>query len=97
MKFSESVLTKGRGAKLEVRTLESRGSYVICKYLNPETLKLADKKIKLSLKNEKGEVTEYFVIPLKDSKRSLMVTAEKEEKERKVWNEASGQEEDLWK
>jgi len=97
MKFSESVLAKGRGAKLEVRTLDSRGSYVICKYLNPETLKLADKKMKLSLKNEKGEVTEYFVIPLKDSKRSLMVSAEKEEKERKVWNEASGQEEELWK
>src|SRR5512136_2988712 len=97
MKFSESVLARGRGEKLEVRTLDSRGSYVICKYLNPETLKLADKKIKLSLKNEKGEVSEYFVIPLKDSKRSLMVSAEKEEKERKVWNEASGQEEDLWK
>ena len=97
MKFSESVLAKGKGAKLEVRTLDSRGSYVICKYLNPETLKLSDKKVKLSLKNEKGEVTEYFVIPLKDPKRSLMVSADKEERERKVWNQASEQEEDLWK
>jgi hypothetical protein len=97
LKFSENVLAKGKGMKLELRALDSRGSYVICKYLTPDTLKLADKKVKLSLKNEKGEVKEYFIIPLKDSKRSLMVSAEKEEKERKVWNEATGQEEDLWK
>jgi len=97
MKFSESVLTKGKSGKLEVRALESRGSYVICKYLSPETLKLADKKIKLSLKDEKGDVKEYFIIPLKDSKRSLLISAEKEDKERKIWNGQIQQEEDLWK
>jgi hypothetical protein len=97
MKFSEDVLTRGKRGKLEVRALESRGSYVMCKYLNPETLESADKKVKLSLKNEKGEVNEYFIIPLKDSTRSLLISAEKEEKERKVWNSETEQEEDLWK
>jgi hypothetical protein len=97
MKFTESVLTKGKGGKLEVRALESRGSYVMCKYLIPDTLKPADKKIKLSLKDEKGDVREYFIIPLKDQKRSLLIAAEKEEKERKIWNDQIQQEEDLWK
>jgi hypothetical protein len=97
MQFSEKVLTLGKSGKLELRTLESRGSYVICKYLNPETLELSDKKVKLSLKNEKGELSEYFIIPLKDQNRSLLIPAEKEEKERKVWNDKSRVEEDLWK
>jgi len=97
MQFSKDVLTRGKGDRLEVRTLESRGFYVICKYLDPETLKSADKKAKLSLRNENGEVNEYFIIPLKDTKRSLLVSAEKEEKERKVWNSETQTEEDLWK
>jgi len=97
LKFSESVLTKGKSGKLEVRALESRGTYVTCKYLNPESLKLADKKLKLSLRNEKGEVDEFFIIPLKDPKRSLLMKAEKEEKERKIWNSETQQEENLWK
>jgi hypothetical protein len=97
LKFTDSVLTKGKGGTMEVRALESRGSYVICKYLNPETLKPADKKLKLSLRNEKGEVNEFFIVPLKDPKRSLLITAEKEQKERMVWNSETQQEEDLWK
>lgn len=97
MRFSESVLTRGKTGRLEVRALESRGSYVICKYLNPDTLRLADKKVKLSLRDERGEVKEYFIIPLKDPRRSLLISAEIEEKERKVWNEKTQQEENLWK
>jgi len=97
VRFSESVLTRGKTGRLEVRALESRGSYVICKYLNPDTLRLADKKVKLSLRDERGEVKEYFIIPLKDPRRSLLISAEIEEKERKVWNEKTQQEENLWK
>ena len=67
----------------------------MCKYLNPETLKLGDKKMKLTLKREDGTVEEYFVIPLKDLGRSLLVKAEGEEKNRKVWNEQTQQEEEL--
>jgi len=96
MGFSENVLTKGKSGKLEVRTLHSRGSFAMCKYLNPETLKLADKKTKLTLKREDGTTEEYFIIPLRDPKRSLLIKAEAEEKDRRVWNSETRQEEDLW-
>ena len=67
----------------------------MCKYLSPETLKLADKKTKLTLKREDGIVEEYFIMPLKDPRRSLLVKAEGEEKNRRVWNKQTRQEEDL--
>ena len=95
MSFSNQVLTKGKSGKLEVRALHSRGSFVICKYLKPETLELADKKTKLTLKRDDGAIEEYFIIPLRDPKRSLLVKGEAEEKDRKVWNPQTKQEEDL--
>jgi hypothetical protein len=88
MEIPETVLTKSKGGKLEVRALDSRGSYVMCKYLDAKTMKPADQKRKLTLKGEDGQVAEYFIIPLKGPKRSLLVTAEIEEKERQVWNES---------
>jgi hypothetical protein len=96
MGFSDNVLTKGKSGKLEVRALDARGSFVMCKYLNPETLKLADKKTKLTLKREDGTIEEYFIIPLRDPKRSLLIRAEAEEKDRKVWNQETQREEELW-
>ena len=95
MSFSDQVLTRGKSGKLELRTLHSRGSFVMCKYLDPGTLKLADKKTKLTLKREDGIVEEYFIIPLKDPRRSLLVKSEGEEKDRRVWNQQRQQEEDL--
>lgn len=95
MGFSEQVVTRGKSGKLELRTLHSRGSFTRCKYLNPETLNLADKKVKLTLKGQDGTVEEYFIIPLKDQRRSLLVRAEGEERNRRVWNEETRQEEDL--
>ena len=87
MKIPDTVLTKSKGGRLEVRALDSRGSYVMCKYLDAMTMKPADQKRKLTLKGDDGQVVEYFIIPLKGAKRSLLVTAETEEKERQVWNE----------
>jgi hypothetical protein len=84
MDLPEKVLTKGKGGKLEVRALDSRGSYVMCKYLDPKTMKPADAKRKLMLKDESGNVLEYFIIPLKDAKRSLLLSAAAKEKERGV-------------
>jgi len=95
MGFSDEVLTRGKSGRLELRTLHSRGAFVMCKYLNPETLKLADKKTKLTLNREDGTVEEYFIIPLKDPIRSLLVKAEGEAKNRKVWNERTQHEEEL--
>jgi len=96
MSFSNDVLTKGKSGKTELRALHSRGSFVMCKYLDPETLRLADKKTKLSLRNLSGEIEEYFIIPMRDPKRSLLIRAETPEKDRKVWNQDSQLEEDLW-
>jgi hypothetical protein len=95
MGFSDQVLTRGKSGKIELRTLHSRGSFVMCKYLDPETLKLADKKTKLTLKGEDGIVEEYFIIPLKDPRRSLLVKAEGEDKDRRIWNQQTQQEEEL--
>jgi hypothetical protein len=96
MKFPETVLTKSKKGKMELRSRDHRGSYVMCKYLDPETMKLADTKRKLMLKDEKGKITEYFIIPLKDPKRSLLVTPETEEKDRQIWNEKVGEAEEVW-
>ena len=95
MQIPDTVLTKGKGGKVEVRALDSHGSYIMCKYLDPKTMKPADQKRKLTLKDEDGKVLEYFIIPLKDSKRSLLITAEPEEKERQVWNERLQKAEDI--
>ncbi len=96
MGFSDQVLTKGKSGKLELRTLRSRGSYVMCEYRNPETLKLADRKNKLMLRNEDDTLEEYFIIPLRDPNRALFIKPQSEEKERKIWNPRTQQEEDLW-
>jgi hypothetical protein len=96
MDLPETVLTKARGGKLEVRAVDSRGSYVMCKYLDPKTLKPADRKRKLILRDQSGRIFEYFIIPLKDPKRALLLTAEPEEKERQVWNEPLGKAEEVW-
>lgn len=96
MDFPERVLTKGKKGRLEVRSLDSRGRYVMCKYLDPKTMKPADAKRKLLLRDEDGKVSQYFIIPLKDPKRSLLVIAESEEKERQVWNEKKVMTEEIW-
>lgn len=96
MDLPETVLTKGKGGKLEVRAIDSRGTYVMCKYLDPKTMKPADTKRKLMLRDQSGDVLEYFIIPLKDTKRSLLLPAAPEEKERKVWVENQGRAEEIW-
>jgi hypothetical protein len=96
LEFPEAVLTKGKKGKLEIRSLDSRGHYVLCKYLDPKTMKLADAKRKLILRDLNGNVTEYFIIQLKDPKRSLLISAEAEEKDRQVWNETVRKAEKIW-
>jgi hypothetical protein len=96
VELPETVLTKGKGGKLEVRGLDSRGRYVICKYLEPKTMKLADRKRKLILRDDDGKIVEYFIIPLRDPKRALLISSETEEKDREVWNEEARKAEKTW-
>jgi hypothetical protein len=95
MELPETVVTKSKGGRIEVRALDSRGSYTMCKYLDPKTMKPADQKRKLTLKDIDGKVLEYFIIPLKNTKRSLLLTAEPEDKERQAWNEKLRKAEDI--
>jgi hypothetical protein len=59
-------------------------------------MKLADAKRKLILRDLDGNVIEYFIIQLKDPKRSLLISAEAEEKDRQVWNETVRKAEKIW-
>ena len=95
MEFPDTVITKGKRGAVEIRTLDSRGRFVICKYLNPKTLKPADPKRKLILRLENGAIEEYFIVPLKNS-RALLISGKPEEKERQIWNEAVKRAEDIW-
>lgn len=96
LEFPETVLTEGKKGKMEVRSLDSRGHYVLCKYLDPKTMKPTDTKRKLILRDQVGNVIEYFIIPLRDSKRALLIKAEPEEKNRQVWNETAQKPEKIW-
>lgn len=90
--YPDSVLTKGKSGKLEVRSLVSKGQYALCEYLDPKTGKLADKKKKLILK-EGDEFREYFIIPLKSGNRSLLIKPKEKsdiEKQR-VWKEGKAE------
>ena len=96
MEFPETVMTRSKKGKLEIRTLESRGSFVICKYLDSNTLKLADTKKKLILRSENGELAEYFIVPLKDPRRALLISSPLDEKEHQIWNESDKRAEEIW-
>jgi len=96
MEFPDTVMTKSKKGKVEIRSLDHRGSYVICKYVDPKTMKLADTKRKLMLRDDEGTVREYFIIPLKDPKRALLVLPEAEEKDRQIWNDKQGKAEEIW-
>jgi len=94
--YSETVLTKDKKGKIEVRNLISRGQFVTYDYREPKTFKTVGKK-KICLKDEEGKITEYFIIPLKTSNRSLLILDESENKKRKIWNDKTKKEDELWK
>ena len=96
MEFPDAVLTKGRKGELEIRGLDHRGSYVMCKYLDPKTMSLADTKRKLVLKDEDGKISEFFIIPLKDPRRALLIATDTEEKDRQIWNDKLEKAEEIW-
>jgi hypothetical protein len=98
-KYPEAVLAKDKKGNSEVRNLVSRGKFVMYDYRSDKTFRqVENKKKKLYLKDENGIVEEYFVIPLKSSDKFLLIVPKsKDEKNRKVWNEKTKKEEDLWK
>jgi len=93
--FPEEVLTKTKKGKIEVRNLIARGEFVWYDYRNPETFEKEENKSRLFLKDKEGNVYSFFIIPLKEKGKFLLLEAEKEE-DKKVWNEKTKKAEDLW-
>lgn len=85
--YPDSVLTKNRSGRSEVRALDSKGKFVIAKYLDSDNLKESDKKRKLVLKKESGEIQEFFIIPTKQNNKSLLITPKKKSKKHSFWDE----------
>lgn len=83
--YPEEVITISKKGKREVRALIDRGKFVRYEYLDPETGEKSENKVKLVLLNEKGDQEEYFIIPLKQRDRFLLLRAETKPP-RKIWD-----------
>ncbi len=84
MEYPEDVLTKSKKGKIEVRNIVDHGRFVRYEYLDPATGKRSENKVKIVLYNGK-DYEEYFIIPLKQKNKFLMLKAEKKGK-RKLWD-----------
>ena len=84
MKYPEEVLTKSKKGKIEVRNLIDHGKFVRYEYLDPITGERSENKVKIILYNG-NDYEEYFIIPLKQKNKYLMLKAEKKG-ERKLWD-----------
>jgi len=84
MKYPEEVLTKSKKGKIEVRNLIDHGRFVRYEYLDPESGKRSENKVKIVLYNG-TDYEEYFIIPLKQKNKFLMLKAEKKGP-RKLWD-----------
>ena len=86
-KLPEQVLAVSKKGKVEVRALVRRGKFVLIEYLDPETMERTEDKYKLVLLGDDGVVEEYFILPLKQANRRLMVIPrEKKGDKLMVWN-----------
>ncbi len=77
-------MTKSKKGKIEVRNLVDHGTFVRYEYLDPETGKRSENKVKIVLYNGK-DYEEYFIIPLKQGNRALLLMAEKKGP-RSIWD-----------
>ncbi len=87
MTIPEEVLTVSKKGKVEVRTLVRRGRFVLVEYRDPKTLERTENKYKLVLKGNDGTVEEYFIVPLSQpGRRLLIIPKEKKGDKFLVWN-----------
>lgn len=96
MGFPESVITKTKKGNLEVRNLVERGFYVIYDYRDLNNFERKENKQKIILKNSKKEIKSFFIFPLKEKGKFLIVETESDVKNIKVWNDELKKEEDLF-
>ncbi len=83
--YPEEVIAISKKGKREVRNLVGEGRYVMYEYLDPETGKRSENKVKLILQTDDGW-EEFFIIPLKEKGKSLMLKAERKE-DRGIWKD----------
>ncbi len=83
--YPEEVITITKKGKREVRNLIDHGKFVRYNYLDVSTGKQAERKMKIVLRNDKGEEEEYFIFPTKDKNKFLMIKVENKGP-RKLWN-----------
>ncbi len=95
-RIPESVLTQDKSGNLEVRNLISRGQFVMYEYRDLKNFSLLKRGArKLYLKDRKGNVSGFMIIPLKPNK-SLMVAPDELELDKKVWNNKTKKPEELF-
>ncbi len=93
----EEVLTVSKRGRVEVRTLVRRGRFALIEYRDPETMERTEDKYKLVLLGDDGTVEEYFILPLKQPHRRLLVIPkEKKGDKLMVWNPESGRAEPMF-
>jgi hypothetical protein len=85
MEYPKEVLTKSKKGKIEVRSLIDRGEFVRYEYLDPKSGKKSENKVKLVLRSNKGEIEEFFIVPLKQEDRFLLLRTEVKG-ERRLWS-----------
>jgi len=73
MENLEEAITVSKKGKRELRSLVARGKFAIIEYLDPETRKRTEDKVKLVLARDDGKVEEYFLIPTATPSRSLNI------------------------
>ncbi len=92
----EEAITISRRGKRELRSIYSRGRFALLEYRDPLTKEKSENKFKLVLLHENNSVEEFFIIPLKQANRFLLLK-EKNVKGPKVkaWNPKTGKLEEV--
>ncbi|MBU5688099.1 MAG: hypothetical protein KQA41_01290 [Candidatus Aenigmarchaeota archaeon] len=98
MEYPNEVLTKNRKGQIEVRNLIARGSFVLYDYRDPESFKIVENgKKKIYLKDENGNIQEFYIIPTKTKDRELLLKPKRSNnKYIKVWNNKKKTSEELF-
>ncbi len=88
----EEAITISKRGKRELRTIYSRGRFALLEYRDPLTKEKTENKFKLVLLHDNEEVEEFFIIPLKQSNRFLLLKEKKGKGPKvKAWNPKTGE------
>ncbi len=86
MAYPESVLTKNKKGETEVRNLLKTGEFLEYNYIDPKTGKVMEGGKRSIILKSGGKQEHYFIIPLKQKNRFLMIVPEEEKENRCVWD-----------